>query len=539
MQEEQKNTEQQLETAPEQKKKSRLLMIGLAAAVVAVIGIGAFAALQLFAKNPKTVVAQAFLSLGADLDQAPAEQIFGFREISENKLTGDYEENFDLSISTISDEEMALLEGSGLSLSQRLSNTQKKSWGSLGLNYGSMALGTLEAYYDEEMLQAALPDYSSKVFLINLGEGLEEEILNAPVMDLAGVPQEEKAQMAHSLASALNSPFGETVTAGELWDRFRESGQAVTDFVEGVQVEKAGKETFQMDGKDVKCTGYEVIIGRDILVDFIKSYMDFIWNDEEVKELILNQVGASLELYAQNGGGAEEGYDQMVQDVQEAVDQVCSALTDVHMMVYVDGDGRMAAWDLETALNSEGEEVSLALNLRPQGGTYLTQNMTASIQIEGGGDTISADLEKAGSYENGTMEESGKLTFSADGEEASMNWLIAYDSEGETWDASLGLGTSDAPEMFTAQAHGIVDELEKGTRISASMDELSLQATGQEIKLEGSYSYQKTEEAPASLEGDQLNVFTATEEEWQSVIDEMSEKFQGILLTLMFQGGVQ
>ena len=214
MQEEQKNTEQQLETAPEQKKKSRLLMIGLAAAVVAVIGIGAFAALQLFAKNPKTVVAQAFLSLGADLDQAPAEQIFGFREISENKLTGDYEENFDLSISAISDEEMALLEGSGLSLSQRLSNTQKKSWGSLGLNYGSMALGTLEAYYDEEMLQAALPDYSSKVFLINLGEGLEEEILNAPVMDLAGVPQEEKAQMAHSLASALNSPFGETVTAG-------------------------------------------------------------------------------------------------------------------------------------------------------------------------------------------------------------------------------------------------------------------------------------------------------------------------------------
>ena len=67
----------------------------------------------------------------------------------------------------------------------------------------------------------------------------------------------------------------------------------------------------------------------------------------------------------------------------------------------------------------------------------------------------------------------------------------------------------------------------------------TLQAAGQEIKLEGSYSYQKTEEAPASLEGDQLNVFTATEEEWQSVIDEMSEKFQGILLTLMFQGGVQ
>ena len=37
MQEEQKNTEQQLETAPEQKKKSRLLMIGLEAAVVAVV----------------------------------------------------------------------------------------------------------------------------------------------------------------------------------------------------------------------------------------------------------------------------------------------------------------------------------------------------------------------------------------------------------------------------------------------------------------------------------------------------------------------
>ena len=79
MQEEQKNTEQQLETAPEQKKKSRLLMIGLAAAVVAVIGIGAFAALQLFAKHPQTVLAPAFFCLWADFDQAPAEQIFFFR----------------------------------------------------------------------------------------------------------------------------------------------------------------------------------------------------------------------------------------------------------------------------------------------------------------------------------------------------------------------------------------------------------------------------------------------------------------------------
>ena len=540
MQEEQKNMMQQTADAPEQKKKfSAPMMIGLAAAVVAVIGIGAFAAMHFFFKTPKAAVAQAFLSLVEDLDQTPEEQLFGLREITENVLNGDYKDQLELTVSDLSNEDLALLKGSGLSINQQISHTQKKYGEDLSLNYGSLSLGTLKVYYDQNMLQAALPDYSTRIFQVDLGDGLEEEILDSPILGETDLSQEEKEEMAHYLAVTFNSVSSENLTFGQLWDRFCRSSQAAEDFVNGVQAQKAGKETFTVDGRDVSCAGYQVVIGRDVLSDFIRSYMDFLMEDQEVRDLVLNQVGASMELYAQNEGGAEEGYDQMVQDVQESVDQICNSLTDVNMMVYVDGKGRMAAWNLDTAFDQEGESVSVTWELRLQGGTYLTQNMTGRLQIQEEANTSTVEMVKTGSFEEGYAENQTEISLVTNEDEMTLNCQNSYDSETGSWDGACSLSTKDQPQMLSVQAYGAVDDLEKGSRISVSVDELLIRAADQEVKLEGSYFYQTAEksEAPSSLEGDLLHVFTAEEDEWQSAMDEISANFQGILFSVLLQMG--
>ena len=545
MQEEHKNTVPEQPAAEntagapasEPKKKSKSPVAVIVAAVVVVAVIGIFAATQLFAKNPKTVVAQAFMSLAADSDSYPLEQIFGFQQMQENALTGSYEAKFDLSLSQISGEDMAVLSGSGLSVQEQTDRTQGKSWASVGLNYKGLQLGELQAYYDDLVLQAAAPDFSSRVFQVDLGDGLEEQMANSPLFDMAGMSQEEKDAVAHYYAEYLNSLVSEPVTTAEIWSRFKESSTAVADVVEAVQAEKAGSETFQMDGKEVSCTGYSVTVSKDAMTAFIKAMTDFVLEDEELKDLVMTQLNASMELNGMGDSTAEDSYQEMEQEIRSGVDQFCAALTDVDMMVYVDGQGRMAAWDCSTAVAVEDEEISISLELRPQGGTYLLQNMTAKLEIENGGDGILMDLNRSGSYENGLMEDQGTVTFAAAEDSFTISWTDRYDSADSSWEFTANAAGADEIQILAVDAQGQVPDFEKGSSISVDMDQMTIAVMGEEATLEGSYSYGPLEEEIQSLDGETMNIFTATEEDWQAVMDEVTANVTGLVMSMLMQAG--
>lgn len=102
--------------------------------------------------------------------------------------------------------------------------------GSVGLNYKGLQLGEIQAYYDDAVLQLAVPDFSSRVFQIDMGDGLKEQIANSPLLEMAGMSQEEKDVIAEYYAGYLNSITGEPLTMEEIWSRFKESGTAVSDF---------------------------------------------------------------------------------------------------------------------------------------------------------------------------------------------------------------------------------------------------------------------------------------------------------------------
>lgn len=545
MQEEQKNTGSEQPVAEnaagaletETKKKSKFPIAAAVVAAIVVVAAGIFAAAHFFVKNPKTVVAQAFLSLTADSSSKPLEQIFGLKQMQENTLTGSYETDFDLSLSQISGEDMAILSGSGLTVQERTDNAQGKSWASLGVNYKGLQLGEIQAYYDDLVLQAAAPDFSSRVFQIELGDGLEEQIANSPLLTMTGVSQEEKEAVAHYYAEYLNSLSGDPVTAADVWSRFKENTTAVSDFVEAVQAEKAESGTFQVDGKEVSCTGYKVTVSKDAMTAFIQALTDFMLEDEELKDLVMGQLSASMELYAVENATAEDSYQGMEQEIRTGVNQFCAALTDLNMMVYVDGQGRMAAWDCSTAIAVEDSETSISLELRPQGGTYLLQNMTAKLKMENGEESFLVDVNRSGSYENGLMEDEGSVSFSAAGDSFTVGWTDRYDSADSSWQFTANIAMADEPQLLTVDAQGKVPDFEKGTAISVDMDQMTIAVMGEEATLEGSYSYGPLEEEIQSLEGDTMNIFTASDADWQAVIDEVTTNVTGLVMSMLMQAG--
>ncbi len=250
MQEDQR--EQELKQEEAKGKKSKLpVIIGLTAAVIVVAAAGAFAALRLFASNPKVAVAKAFVSLLGDPQKSPMEELFGISQMQKNALTGDFQEEFEVSLTGISDEDLSILEGAELNGQSQVSRTDDQYYGSVGLVYKGLHLGQLEAYYAPgEMLQAAIPDFSSRVFQIELGEELEDQIYQWFLWDEMETTQEEKEAFAQYFSEQLNGLTQEELSFSQLWSRFSESASAVTEFTEAVQAEKAGKETFQMDGKE-------------------------------------------------------------------------------------------------------------------------------------------------------------------------------------------------------------------------------------------------------------------------------------------------
>lgn len=523
--------------AAEPKKKSKFPIAAVAAAAVAVVGVGIFAVTHLTAKDPKVVVAEAFMSLTEDSTNHPLEQIFGLKQMRENALTGNYEAEFDLTLSQLSAPDLEILSGGGLTVQEQTDHEAGNSWASVGLNYKGLQLGEIQAYYDDAVLQLAVPDFSSRVFQIDMGDGLKEQIANSPLLEMAGMSQEEKDVIAEYYAGYLNSITGEPLTMEEIWSRFKESGTAVSDFVGAVQAEKAGKETFRMDGKDVSCTGYNVTVSRDAMSDFITSFTDFILEDEELKDLVMTQIGASMELYSMEGDAAQDGYEEMAEGIREGVDQICAALTDLQMVVYVDGQGRMAAWDCDTSIAADGDETVISLELRPQGGTYLLQNMTGKLEIENGGETVLLDLNRSGSYENGLMENQVDMTFAVAEDSFTISWTDSYDSEESSWQFTANVATTEEPQLLTVEAQGQVPDFEKGTAISVDMDQMTVAVMGEEANLEGSYSYGPLESEPQSLSGDVMNIFTATEADWQAVMDEVTTSVTGLLMSMWMQAG--
>lgn len=81
-----------------------------------------------------------------------------------------------------------------------------------------------------------------------------------------------------------------------LMTRYKEGCKAQENFKAALTVEKNGKGTFTMDGKEVSCTGYNVTVSKDSMIEFLRVSSDFFLQDETLKNDFLKQLEASVRM---------------------------------------------------------------------------------------------------------------------------------------------------------------------------------------------------------------------------------------------------
>lgn len=541
-----------------EKKKSGKVMLGVAAAV-AVVGIGAAAVPKLM-ENPKKTVIAAFESINSENQITGAEEIFGWKEFLENYGKVDCESVFRIQIDGCSEPGMEMFEGAGLEVRSMADLENWKSRAEMSLDYKHMDLADLQFYYGDQMFMAAVPQLVDRVFTLkiddSLGESLKNSPMAAPYLEESGVDIDQLAELTKEMMEKPeNGKAKGQLDFPGLFDRYRKGCKAKESFQQAMMVEKAEKANFLIDGKETSCKGYHVQINKDSLIAFLRTSSDFFLNDEEMKKQYLDQLRLSISMAALFSGSMENGalssaeemvqqnYDEIKEQADWMIQILEQSLQDIDMMVYVDPKGRLAGLtgtttvveaDMDTVEERREAQIEFALEL--QGGNYLTENMNGRLSITSDGATMDTLYEKAESYDKERLDSSCKVTvLSPDDENITMNASGTYIAESGDCQLSFELLV---PEMQPIVIHGsgVVTELEKGKSIYADIDAMSIEAEGVTMNFSGELGYGPLSGEVLPLEGEDLDVLAATEEDWEEIVMEAYGNIFGLMAQL---AGVQ
>lgn len=525
---------------PEKPKKKTGIIIGVAAA--AVVAVGAFAFIRMSQKDPKEVVITAFENIYTDDQVEPLEELFGISQFTENAKTADLESSMTVILDDCSEPSVKEFAGSGIRVTGKDDKTNKKSFANVGVIYKDMDLANLDVYYGDETLMMAVPELSAKVFTMDLGEGLKERIQSSPILGPAlassDVDVEGLFDYIEETKDQIESGTTTTFDLEALRTRFKEGTQAQEKFKEALVVEKGEKGTFTIDGQEENCNGYEVLVSKASMMDFLRSSTDFFLNDEELKDQYLKQLEQSVKLTEIMGGGSSgvsvnDMYLDSMEDLTGAVDQMIDfldkSLTDVNMTVHVDKKGRLASAKGTTVLNVEDNGTTNTLQVdfdfKLQGGSYLTQNMTADINMEANGEKLALSMVKKGSYDGKQLTGDVDLNLVLDGSDkvdAGVTLTSTYNSDGGDYHMGMTV-TSDHSVVADISMTGAVDQLEKGTSFHTDIDELKVTVmdAAVSVNMSGEYSYGPLAGAVTALEGEEFDVLAADESQWQSLFMEI------------------
>lgn len=541
-----------------EKKKSGKVMLGVAAAV-AVVGIGAAAVPKLM-ENPKKTVIAAFESINSENQITGTEEIFGWKEFLENYGKVDCESVFRIQIDGCSEPGMEMFEGAGLEVRSMADLENWKSRAEMSLDYKHMDLADLQFYYGDQMFMAAVPQLVDRVFTLkiddSLGESLKNSPMAAPYLEESGVDIDQLAELTKEMMEKPeNGKAKGQLDFPGLFDRYRKGCKAKESFQQAMMVEKAEKANFLIDGKETSCKGYHVQINKDSLIAFLRTSSDFFLNDEEMKKQYLDQLRLSISMAALFSGSMENGalssaeemvqqnYDEIKEQADWMIQILEQSLQDIDMMVYVDPKGRLAGLtgtttvveaDMDTVEERREAQIEFALEL--QGGNYLTENMNGRLSITSDGATMDILYEKAESYDKERLDSSCKVTvLSPDDENITMNASGTYIAESGDCQLSFELLV---PEMQPIVIHGsgVVTELEKGKSIYADIDAMSIEAEGVTMNFSGELGYGPLSGEVLPLEGEDLDVLAATEEDWEEIVMEAYGNIFGLMAQL---AGVQ
>lgn len=530
--------------------------IAVAVAAAAVIGVGAFAAANAGGKDAKEVVIQAFENIYTEDQFNPADELFGASKFAENAGKTSRQTGLRLVLDSCSEKEISqAASGAGIRAEARTDLENQAYSVDMGVIFQNMDLATMELYYGDDSLQAALPELCSQVFTLDLSDDLAERVKESPLLgplaESQGIDVEAIQEYLEIAAGQVEQNGGsDRYDLKGLLQRYKDGCQAQENLKAAMTVRKTGKDKFRMDGAEVTCTGYQVNISKDSMIDFLRTSSDFFLQDEALKDNYLKQLQMSTILMRAVGSAVDvpsagdmmnESYEQAQERVNEMIDLLESGLNDVEMKVYVDKKGRLAAVKGSTTVNPVDSEalksgksagndkapVQIIFDVQLQGGNYLTQNATAEVELskKDDSDPVTIRLKRDGTYDG--SQNADRIVIDLQGDEdisGSFTYENIYASSTGSYQIKANYAAENSRDLLSLEISGVVNDLTKGEYIRVGIDSLKLAYNNSEandykyVVLRGEYYYGSLKEEAKAPSGEKFDVISASEDDWSRVL---------------------
>lgn len=292
-------------------------------------------------------------------------------------------------------------------------------------------------YVDDEQVLISAPDVIDEVIRYGYREKLDGDLED--VMRYAGVDLDEINDMLESIFSDEKGNDFET--------ELKKTSLAV---IKNMNFKKADKKEFEINGKDKKCTGYELLVDEDLVTMICDAYED-VWDDYKGQIEILNKfTGAGVD---------EEIFDYMRERAEYMEGELAVYLykNKIAAITYeVDGEemtvefhGGNTPWENTTVLINDDEVMELT-------GDVKNQKETATLEMDG-----STVMEYEYDYKSGNFEfETPVLEISANLNKSGSDYIYKIEeitSYGYSADVELEITLSEGAKISQIKEKDVFD----------------------------------------------------------------------------------
>ncbi len=487
--------------------------------------VGAMTVTSLFAcgKSPKEKVEDALKTLGTSEASAVLKDELGMTAAMEKIQDGAFEAGIKVTLEDSDAPELAMLaSGSIEAFIAGDVEKEKKILMGLGVGYAATELLSAEMYVDEEQIAVALPGLLEMVPYIdvsgNLTKKLEKSILmkqeGMEELDLEGIADMWKDKMANTKDDEL----------GEFIFAFEDETKAMKTFEDAIEITETDKKEFEINGKDKKCDGYEIVVPEEAIVEFAESFMDYYLSKDAkaAYNKYLEQYAADNGVYDADELKAE--FDVMLSEIEDNSEEILAMIeeyiSDIEAEMYI-FEGEIASLEVEMEITDASgsmgvESFEVGLELECEGGEYgMYDNYTLTVKM------MSMD-----------MLEITKETL-VDGDEYEVEWKLGgMAMQNMSASAEFVLNKKDGDFEFEASFDDGYDsmaltmegavEVEKKEAVTVEFDSLKL-TVDEELMFDVSGECWMKDGAKVKMpEGKKFDILTDKQSDWDEFMEDVS-----------------
>lgn len=458
-------------------RRGKGLVFGvIAAALVVCVGAGVALA-GMLGGSPQTEVEKAMKKSVSAYSQMVEDM--GLTTLSKLQEKQAYSTDFSVTLKELPTElyyyfDASVLEGLGVRVGADYSLEKRAMSMSAAAYYGSADLVQAAVSLDDTVLSVYAPE-----FLGDSALGMDTMTLGADLSNLDPGNQDMYKDISFNLYDFL--------------DKYTQTPEvdpgAVKALRKAIQVEKTGKESVEVNGTDLDCTGYRVLIPEDALRDYLDATEDAVsaLELEDAMMDLMESMGvpqselAYMEQELENAMSGKEIFDGLKQAVK--------TVGDIELQVYLNG-GYVSAVEWEPVIDGERLEMGLYLG---GGKTYEDQ---WSFVISGGGDELRVESEGDHTASSGRYTDLTTISYTDSyGSAFTMESELEYDPKAHDFMWSI------QGDGFAMEAEGQLTSSKDA--VSLALDNLEFQAYGETmLGLEMEYSirpYEKRETGAAEV----------------------------------------